>query len=85
MLGICNVASIQDHPCVAGINRQIALADMRQFAGDKDCYWSIWWEDGGIERDRVAALRVLHCLTQRAGTAIGRACDQQSPALGQWG
>jgi len=78
-----DVAAVQDYSSVAGVNRQVALADGWQAATwserlsskKVDGGRSVEREDGRVEGDGVTALRIQQCLAQGAGATISSAGD----------
>ncbi len=76
-----DLAPIQDHPGVAGVNRQVALAEFWQTAGEGYGDWRIGRENNWIESYNVTALCVKQGLAQGAGAAIGGAGDLEGPHL----
>jgi len=79
------LTAIQNHPCIAGVNRQVALVDNGQLsAGECDGLWVAWWENAGVKRDRSTTVRIQHRLAQRAGAAVGSAGDDNCIRLTMW-
>ena len=78
-----DVAAVQDYSSVAGVNRQVALADEWQAATWSERLSSkkvdggrgVGREDGRVEGDGVTALCIQQCLAQGARAAVGSAGD----------
>ena len=64
---VCSdLAAIQDHPSIAGVDGQTALGEMGQAAKHCDGGGIVGREDFGIKRDDVARPGIRECLSQAA-------------------
>ena len=74
-----DAAAVQNHPGVAAVNRQVALGDVRQCAGERDGYRAAWGKDVGVESDRVAGTRDGQDLAKCACAAVSGIGHDQCP------